>query len=384
MKGKSNVRKSKAQSKQAAKFKQQLRKHNELASDDDTKVPQTAIARKTFDDRHTSVLFEPYRAFGNYTSSVPFCVYKSSEDTLLATVVGKNAFYVYSTAKLGIIFMSRFIAEEITYLQAAATGLIYTSLRETNEIVTWNKMHRHAVYSGHEQQILQFLVTTNLIFSLAEEGEFLTFNTQSGKVVKRVQFENKDLTGIIHPVTYVNKMLFYGGNKMELWNVIEHERVYEFTMDSPIETVVQSPVVDIVAVGCQNGSIHLVNLLYDEILFTFSHKEGSVSSISFLSDSSLGLSLMASTSLDVGSIVLWDLNARKIMAELTTPHSGKDISHLAFIANEPILISASEDDNSLKMWQFEKGQLKPRLLRERSGHAEAPHMIRFYGGLDDP
>ena len=104
-------------------------------------------------------------------------------------------------------------------------------------------------------------------------------------------------------------------------------------------------------------------------------------SISFLTDSSLGQSLMASTSLDdVGSIVLWDLNARKIKAEMSKPHSGRDISHLSFIANEPVLISASEDDNSLKMWFFEKGQLKPRLLRERSGHAEAPNMIRFYGG----
>ena len=99
-------------------------------------------------------------------------------------------------------------------------------------------MHRHAVYSGHKQAILQFIVTTNLIFSLAEDGEFITFNTQTGKIINRAQFENRELNGIVHPVTYVNKMLFYGGTKMELWNVIEHERIYEFTVQSPIETVV--------------------------------------------------------------------------------------------------------------------------------------------------
>jgi len=128
----------------------------------------------------------------------------------------------------------------------------------------------------------------------------------------------------------------------------------------------------------------MVNLLYDEVLFTFHHRDGVVSSIAFLTDSTLGLSLMASTTHDAGSIVFWDLNARKIYAEMETPHSGHDITHLSFIANEPVLVSSSEDDNSIKMWLFEKGQLKPRLLRERSGHAEAPHMIRFYGGLDDP
>ena len=87
-------------------------------------------------------MFEPYRAFGYYTSGVPFCIYKSSEDTLIASVVGKNAFYVYNTSKLNLVFMSRFISEEITYIQAAETGLIYTSLKESNQIVAWNKMHR--------------------------------------------------------------------------------------------------------------------------------------------------------------------------------------------------------------------------------------------------
>ena len=81
-------------------------------------------------------------------------------------------------------------------------------------------------------------MTTKLIFSLAEDGEFLIFNVQTSSVVKRFQFENREMAGIIHPVTYVNKMLFYGANKMELWNVIEQERVYEFTLPSPIETVV--------------------------------------------------------------------------------------------------------------------------------------------------
>ena len=188
----------------------------------------------------------------------------------------------------------------------------------------------------------------------------------------------------MHPVTYVNKMLFYGGTQMELWNVIEQEKIYSFTLPSTIETVVQSPVVDVVAVGCTDGSIHLINLLYDEVLFKFSHRDGAVSAITFLTDATLGLSLMASTSQDNGSIVLWDLNARKIHAVMEGPHAGKDITQLSFLANEPVLVSASDEDNSIKMWLFEKGQVKPRLLRERGGHSEAPHMLRFYGGLDDP
>lgn len=36
------------------------------------------------------------------------------------------------------------------------------------------------------------------------------------------------------------------------------------------------------------------------------------------------------------------------------------------------------------MWYFEKGLTQPRLLKERSGHAQPPTRIRFYGGKDDP
>ena len=49
-----------------------------------------------------------------------------------------------------------------------------------------------------------------------------------------------------------------------------------------------------------------------------------------------------------------------------------------------MIVSSSEDGNSIKMWLFEKGLSVPRLLRQRSGHIESPSRIRFYGGQDDP
>jgi hypothetical protein len=40
---------------------------------------------------------------------------------------------------------------------------------------------------------------------------------------------------MVHPVTYINKLLFAGGedNKtMQLWNVIENKQIYEFDLKS--------------------------------------------------------------------------------------------------------------------------------------------------------
>ena len=58
---------------------------------------------------------------------------------------------------------------------------------------------------------------------------------------------------------------------------------------------------------------------------------------------------------DDHSIVLWDLNKQKIYSVIQLPHNGRPITHLAFMPNEPILISSSDSDNSIKMWFFEKG-----------------------------
>jgi len=99
----------------------------------------------------------------------------------------------------------------------------------------------------------------------------------------------------------------------------------------------------------------LWNLKFDQLLFAFKQKEGRTKMISFLTDTTLGLSLMATASADGGSIVLWDLNAKKIWAEMKEPHGGRAISSLQFVPNEPVLVSASESDNSLKMWLMEKG-----------------------------
>jgi len=44
------------------------------------------------------------------------CCYKSADDLLIASVVGGHAFYVFNSAKLNLVFMSRYIHEEITYI----------------------------------------------------------------------------------------------------------------------------------------------------------------------------------------------------------------------------------------------------------------------------
>lgn len=51
---------------------------------------------------------------------------------------------------------------------------------------------------------------------------------------------------------------------------MDDQTIFKFKpLVSDIVTIVQTPVVNVVAVGCVDGSIVLLNLLYDEVLFTF-------------------------------------------------------------------------------------------------------------------
>lgn len=171
-------------------------------------------------------MFEPYRALGYYTSDIPFCIFKSDQDILLATSVGGHAFYVYNTAKLNLVYMSRFISNKITWLEASADGFIYTAL-DNNTIVQWKKMHRVKSFAGHTKPIIKFILASEFIFSLAEDGEFIIFNLKQGNIVKKKIFDHH-FDVMMHPTTYINKLVFAGNGIMELWNIIEDERIYDF------------------------------------------------------------------------------------------------------------------------------------------------------------
>lgn len=143
-------------------FKKQVFKQSELEQED----AREHHVRAMEEVGAKSLLFEPYRAIGYYTSGIPFSLYKSDQDVLLASSVGDHAFYVYNTAKLNLIYMSRFIEQKIVHIEAATDGHIYTAL-DNRTIVKWNKMNKMIEYIGHTKPIVKFILSSEFIFSLA-------------------------------------------------------------------------------------------------------------------------------------------------------------------------------------------------------------------------
>ena len=70
---------------------------------------------------------------------------------------------------------------------------------------------------------------------------------------------------------------------LQLWNISTKKKLYDFKgWDSPVRCCVSSPALDVVAVGCSDGTVHVHNIRYDEELMSFNHQiRGAVTALSF-------------------------------------------------------------------------------------------------------
>ena len=326
---------------------------------------------------------------GYITSSTPFYIHKNEEDRLM-TVSVDHAFHVYNIDKLSLVYISNSIKHKILQVQTQKSTF---TLLSNNTIVKWRRMHIEQTYACFTSDIIQFLAVGTILIVLCEDKKLHVIEQSTGFIKLTTTL---DIEGyyFMHPVSYLNKIVIAGeGDKLQIFNIEANEVIYNFSnitkklKGAKILTIEQSPLVDIVALGLESGEILVVNLKQDKCLTSFS-QDSPVKSLSFSTDPSLEKSLLASCTTD-GNILFWDLNEKKIHSVVQKAHNSKPIDKVQFLHNEPIVLSNSGEDNSIKMWLFDvdkagmmhnhSSNIAPRMLKERSGHSDTPNMIKFYG-----
>ncbi|KAH9805538.1 WD REPEATS REGION domain-containing protein [Citrus sinensis] len=321
-------------------------------------------------------IFEPYRAIGYITSSVPFSVQRLGTENFVTVSVGK-AFHIYNCAKLNLVLVGPQLPKKI---RALASYRDYTFAAYGNHIAVVKRAHQVATWSRHSAKVNLLLLFGEHILSIDIDGNMFIWAfkgiEENLAPVGHVKLDDKFTpTCIMHPDTYLNKVIVGSQEgSLQLWNISTKKKLYEFKgWGSSISSCVSSPALDVVAVGCSDGKIHVHNVRYDEELVTFTHSmRGAVTALAFSSD---GQPLLASGA-SSGVISIWNLEKRRLQSVIREAHDNAIIS-LHFFANEPVLMSASAD-NSIKMWIFDTTDGDPRLLRFRSGHSAPPLCIRFY------
>ncbi|KAK8956779.1 hypothetical protein KSP39_PZI001162 [Platanthera zijinensis] len=320
-------------------------------------------------------IFEPYRAIGYITASVPFSVQRLGTETFVTVSVGK-AFQVYDCANLTLVAVGPLLPKKI---RALASMRDYTFAAYGTNIGVFARSDQVATWSRHKDKVNFLLVLGEYVLSVDVKGNMFIWSYKKTKhleAIACIQLEDGFLPScIMHPDTYLNKVILGGqAGSLQLWNIRTKKKLYEFKgWNSAIHCCVSSPALDVVAVGCSDGTIHVHNVLYDKEVVSFTHStRGAVTALSFRTD---GDPLLASGG-SSGVICIWNLEKRKLQSVVWDAHDSQIIS-LHFFANEPVLMSSAAD-NSIKMWIFDTTDGEARLLRFRSGHSAPPLCLRFY------
>ncbi|KAG1468282.1 hypothetical protein G6F56_003920 [Rhizopus delemar] len=233
--------------------------------------------------------------------------------------------------------------------------------------------------------ILQILVLGGYMVALCDDNTLKVWDTTSGDLYTEIEFGHEfTATAMLHPSTYLNKILVSSTQgTMQIWNIRTNKMVYQFRyMGSSITCLVQSPVVDVVAVGLLDGTVVLHNIRADEKIDSV-RQDDRVTAITFRTGkyniqniNAHGEHMMATGNMH-GDVALWDLSDRRLAHIMKNAHDGY-ITSLTFLSNQPILVTGGAD-NSVKQWIFEQHNTVPFPFKSRSGHHAPPSKIVYYG-----
>ncbi|KIY72120.1 Utp21-domain-containing protein [Cylindrobasidium torrendii FP15055 ss-10] len=335
-------------------------------------------------------LFVPFRALGLVTNHIPLALqtrsFKGATEapkTQVLTCLGKS-WALWDGGKMTLLFVGPETKHQISCLLMDGDAVWASSGFHLTKYIRGKEVLR--LSSPFEAHLSFALVFGPQILALDEEGGYLfAWDTTSGELQSTIQFDpGFTATRIIHPATYVNKVLVASSQgSMQLWNIQTKMQLYTFTLDKlvlntpsttqAITALVQSTTLDIVAIGFTSGEISIYNIRTDERLMRLFMDGGAVRALGFRSD---GEPILVSAS-STGHLAVWDLEEGKLLHMVKGAHDGA-ITSVEWIPRQPIFMTSGED-NSVKQWLFESPTDLPRLLKSRSGHQAPPHLIRYYG-----
>ncbi|RKP27041.1 Utp21 specific WD40 associated putative domain-containing protein [Syncephalis pseudoplumigaleata] len=320
---------------------------------------------------HTS-LFQPFRAIGYVTRDVPFSLQARGQAYFLTTCLD-HSFQIYNCDKLNAVLVGPTIDRpihcvaaqgDLTFVGCDSSILVYERVSQVVKELT-------IAGKADVQQLLPF---GDLLVAIYSDNVLRTWRVSEQQIMLELPFHRDQfaISAVIHPSTYLNKLLLaseQGG--MELWNIATGKCVYKFKpFPARITCLAQSPVVDVVAVGMEDGTVLLHNARLDEPVMSVK-QEGRVTSITFRTDEHQMMAVGNAT----GDITLWDLEHRRLIHTMADAHDGR--VHAQFLNGQPILVSTGI--NAIKQWIFDgPDDAMPRLLRSRGGHSLPPTLIRSY------
>ncbi|KAG0135859.1 hypothetical protein HOY82DRAFT_498741 [Tuber indicum] len=388
-----------------------LNKHRRKIADS---VAQNPPAPPT----HSRIL-APFRAIGHVTSTsvppVPFSILPLGKTFQLTTALS-NTIQTYDVRRLNLVFVSSPPTPGIIRRAVAHRDVVYVAF-EDPLVRVWvfkrgRKVAELAVAGEGRKKITgwrDLVIFGDWVVGVLDWG-MVVWRRETREVYTEIEMDNRGrITAAVHPSTYLNKMVIARmGGVLEIWNVKTSKKIYTVlppvasTGEEPLEitSLVQTPVISVLAIGFSTGEVHLHNIQTDNPLFTLGGSAGDivaatscgqkrVTSISFCTDPAVGAGKsrvatdsggnMLAVGHGDGDITLWNLKKRRIAAIMRNAHDGPPGGGVIveWLAGQSVLVT-SGSDNSIKEWIFDSPHTTlPRVLRSRSGHSKPITSLTF-------
>eukprot|EP00501_MAST-03F_sp_TOSAG23-6_P000616 GSMAST32.ASY1.ANO1.637.1 assembled CDS len=324
-------------------------------------------------------LLAPLRTVGMITGEIPCALTTLGKENFV--VLGlDHTFQVMKASRLETSLVAPQIAGSI---RALTTKGMLTFTAVGADVIIWDSSRKVRVLSGHANNIDMLLVLGNHLLSLSRADRCLkiwevTTGLQVGEdIIFPINFVP---TAWAHPSTYLNKIVIGSEDgRLHIWNMRTRKLIFEcsFELRSIITCIEQSPAVDVIALGTQDGRILLHNIRFDRSLMIFQHSEGSVASLSFRTDPGSDRLPLLASGCSSGRVIFWNLAEKKLHSQIDAAHDA-NVTKVCFLPGQGILLTTGLD-NAIRQWALDRVDGSARLLRCRMGHQAPPTHIRYYG-----
>lgn len=346
---------------------------------------------------NSSNLFVPLHTVGFVTDEAPFALEKLGDEYFIVVATGRY-YQVYDLDQLRIRYISQRMGGRIDSL-VSRYETVYVSM---GNVIEGHNRHEKTFEVEHKSRVKGMVVLGELMVSWDRESLFVS-DLGSGRFLSEILVDmdvSEEIVTVLHPATYLNKVLVVTSRGCELWNINTRKMIHRFGSIREVLSTTKSMsggaaagegcgrqrVVsattsshpDVVGIGTQSGMIYILDIANDVVLLSLEHtpEQKGVCTLSFCSERPLLVS-----GCENGDLVLWDLENARVLSVLDSVHES-EVVKVQFVPGVSMFVTSGRD-NALLEFVIDSQSSPPRELRSRRGHLGSVAKAQFYNALPE-
>ncbi|KAJ2102588.1 rRNA-processing protein utp21, partial [Coemansia sp. S100] len=187
---------------------------------------KTRVDSEVTKKQEGSRLYQPFRALGYITSSIPHSIQYRGQAAFITAGIGRS-FHIYDSEKINLLFVGpRFDADVVSVLSIGDETFVSSG----GQVTVCQRAKRvgelESVSRGEISNLMQF---GDYIIAISEDNAVVIWNRVTRELFTEIEFESESfrVTAVVHPSTYVNKIVIGSAQgSMQVWNIQTRRCLY--------------------------------------------------------------------------------------------------------------------------------------------------------------